>query len=106
MIALAFERYGATDDRSVAAIQRYRDDIKPPWPVLLAGGFDKDEAGRALPMLNKVISYPTLLFVDRNNTVQRIHTGFNGPATSKFQDFTRSFDASIQDLLADRKQVI
>ncbi|OAV46041.1 TlpA disulfide reductase family protein [Lewinella sp. 4G2] len=99
VIALAFERYGADDERSMAAIRRYEENMDVPWPVLLAGSSDKTEAGKALPMLSKVISYPTLLFVDRNNQVTRIHTGFNGPATSQYADFKRSFDTSVRELL-------
>ncbi|MEO0732009.1 MAG: TlpA disulfide reductase family protein [Bacteroidota bacterium] len=98
VLALAFERYGADDDRSRAAIRRYREAMDIPWPVLLAGPNDKEAAGAALPMLNKIISYPTLLFVDRQNRVQRIHTGYNGKATSKFKEFAESFDASIKAL--------
>ena len=100
VVALAFERYGADDDRSRAAIARYQDNMDVDWPILLAGSNDKNEAGRALPMLNKVISYPTLLFVDRDNRVRRIHTGFNGPATSKYEEFVERFDASVQELIS------
>ena len=100
VVALAFERYGPQDERSRAAIRRYRENMAVPWPVLLAGSNEKREAGRALPMLNQVISYPTLLFVDRDNRVTRIHTGFNGPATSKYAEFTESFDRSVNELIA------
>ena len=103
VIALAFERYGTDDDRSRAAIRRYEDNMNAPWPVLLAGPSDKAAAGRALPMLNKVISYPTLLFVDRDNKVRRIHTGYNGEATSKFAEWEESFAASVADLLRESK---
>jgi thiol-disulfide isomerase/thioredoxin len=100
VIALAFERYGTEDDRSKAAIRRYREKMDIPWPVALAGTEDKEDASQALPMLNKIISYPTLLFVDRDNRVTRIHTGFNGPATSKYEEFKQSFDESIAELIA------
>ncbi len=100
VLSLAFERYGADDERSRAAIRRYQENMGVPWPVLLAGSSDKAAAGEALPMLDKIISFPTLLFVDRNNIVRRIHTGYNGPATSKFAEFEQSFAASVADLLA------
>ncbi len=99
VIALAFERYGADDPRSKAAVARYTENTGVDWPVLLAGSDDKNDAGRALPMLNKVISYPTLLFVDRDNQVVRIHTGFNGPATSKYAAFKESFDLTVRQLI-------
>lgn len=99
VIALAFEQYGAEDERSRTAIRRYIENMQPGWPVLLAGSFDKEAAGAALPMLNKIISFPTLLFVDRDNQVQRIYTGFNGKATSEFAAFEQSFKASVAELL-------
>ncbi|SEQ98292.1 TlpA disulfide reductase family protein [Neolewinella agarilytica] len=99
VIALAFEQYGADDDRSREVIRRYQETMQVPWPILLAGPNDKDAAGDALPMLNKIISYPTLLFVDRDNKVKRIYTGFNGKATSKYEEFRKSFDVSVQELI-------
>ncbi len=99
VIALAFEWYGAEDDRSFASIRRYEENMLPPWPVLLAGDSDKEAAAKALPQLNRVISYPTLLFLDRENRVQRIHTGFNGPATSEYANFARGFDRSVKELI-------
>ncbi len=99
VVALAFEQYGKDDPRSRAAIARYVENMEVDWPVLLAGSNDKNEAGRALPTLSRVTSFPTLLFVDRDNQVVRIHTGFNGPATSKYAEFTESFDRTVQDLI-------
>ena len=101
IVSLAFERYGAEDTRSREALRRYQENMEVDWPVLLAGSNDKVEAGAALPMLTKIISYPTLLFVDRQNRVRRIHTGFNGPATSKYAEFKESFDRSIRELIVD-----
>lgn len=101
VIALAFEYYGTDDERSKAAINRYQENMNVPWPILLAGSYDKEAAGRALPMLNIIISYPTLLFVDRDNKVKRIYTGYNGTATSKFAEFKQSFGDSVQELLAE-----
>ena len=99
VIGLAFERYGADDDRSKAALDRYADQMNIEWPLVLAGGYDKQEASAALPMLNRVISYPTLLFVDQSNIVRRIHTGFNGPATSAYEAFTKSFRETVDELV-------
>lgn len=99
VIALAFEQYGPDDDRSREKIRTYKQELQAPWEILLAGSFEKDAAGEALPMLNKIISFPTLLFVDRNNMVQRIYTGFNGAATSEWENFQKSFDDSVKELI-------
>jgi thiol-disulfide isomerase/thioredoxin len=99
VIALAFEKYGAEDDRSKVVVRRYLENMQVPWPVLLAGSSDKEAAARALPMLNKIFSFPTLLFVDRDNKVKRIYTGYNGKATSKFEEFRQGFEDSVAELI-------
>lgn len=98
LITLAFEQYGADDDRSRAAVKRYHENMKVDWPILLAGSFDKEEAAKAFPAINHILSFPTLLFVNEENKVIRIHTGFNGPATSKFKEFDKSFKQTMQEL--------
>ncbi len=50
-------------------------------------------------MLNKIFSFPTLLFVDRDNKVKRIYTGYNGKATSKYEAFKAGFGASVAELI-------
>lgn len=99
VISLAFEKYGVDDERSKASVKRFQENMQVPWPVLLAGGSDKAAAGRALPMLNKIFSFPTLLFVDRNNKVKRIYTGYNGTATSKFEAFKNGFETTVAELI-------
>lgn len=101
IIGLGFERYGMDDPRSFAALDRYQKHMDINWPLLLAGPSSKSAASEALPQLNRIISYPTLLFVDRQNRVRRIHTGFNGPATSKYEEFIIEFEATITELMAE-----
>ena len=56
------------------------------------------EASKVFPSLDKIMSYPTLLFVDADNNIQHVHTGFNGPATSKFEQFKTEFAQHIDDI--------
>lgn len=99
IITLAFERYRETD-KAMAAIETYKDHFDIDWEVLHAGYYNKKEAAQALPMLNHILSYPTLIFIDKNNQVQKIHTGFNGPATSTYDDFVKEFEEDVQTLTA------
>lgn len=100
VIALAFERH-TDEEKAWAAIRRYRKKFGMNYEILLAGAtHNKEDASRILPMLNEVVSYPTMIFLDRNNQVRRIHTGFNGPATSTYQDFVQDFDAYVKSLTA------
>ena len=71
----------------MAAIQTYKDEFGIPYEILHAGHSKKSEAAKSLPMLNHILSFPTMIFIDRENKVRRIHTGFSGPATSVYKDF-------------------
>lgn len=101
VIGLAFEKQRDKVD-AMAALKRYKDKFGMDYELLLAGATHiKAEASQILPMLNKVISYPTMIFLDRNNQVRRIHTGFNGPATDKYPAFKADFQEFVDKLLAE-----
>lgn len=101
VIGLAFERHRERA-RAMQAIQTYKNFFGMDYEILLAGtSDDKKEASDVLPMLNRIISYPTMIFIDRQNNVRRIHTGFSGPATSEFEPFRQEFNRFMQELLAE-----
>jgi thiol-disulfide isomerase/thioredoxin len=97
ILGLAFEKFQDTTE-ALTQIRRYRDLLDIPYPIWLMGRSDKAEASEALPFLSEVISYPTLIFIDNEQNIQRIHTGFQGPATSKFEKFQRTFDQTLKQL--------
>ena len=102
VIALAFEKH--RDKRGAqAAIRKYATRQNLPYEILLAGYHDIKEASQILPMLNRISSYPTLLFLDRNNRVRRIHTGFSGPATSEYAAFKKDFNNFVLSLIQENK---
>ncbi|MEE9372644.1 MAG: TlpA disulfide reductase family protein [Saprospiraceae bacterium] len=98
IIALAFERY-RDSDKAIAIIKRYKEKKKIPYEMLYAGYYDKEEATKTFKMLKKIKSYPTLIFLDKNNMVRKIYTGFSGPATKEYQTFTKDFDKIVTQLL-------
>ena len=106
VIALAFE-IAKTRTKAYQNIERFKNKIGVEYPVLLAQfGKDADKtlAQRKLPMLNHIISYPTTIFMDKNKTVKKIHTGFNGPATGeKYEEFKKDFENFVQELLSEHK---
>jgi len=97
VIGLAFEKH-RDPEKSKAALRRYKERLGMEYELLLAGYSDKKEAATALPMLNHILAYPTLIFLDKENNVKKIHTGFAGPATSKYRDFIVEFEKTIQEL--------
>ena len=55
-----------------------------------------------LNSLERLISYPTLIVMDKNKIVRKIHTGFNGPATgSEYEKFKLNFEAFLRLLIAE-----
>jgi peroxiredoxin len=72
------------------------------FDVLVAGSSDKARASKALPMLNRVIAFPTMIMIDNTGKVRHIHTGFSGPGTGQhFEDFKAEFNTSMDKLLAE-----
>ena len=99
-VALAFE-YAKTKDNALNSIRKLKKQLGINYPILLAqyGSSDKRRALEKFPMLNKIISYPTTIFLDKNKDVIKIHTGFNGPATGeKYTEFINEFNSTIKFL--------
>jgi thiol-disulfide isomerase/thioredoxin len=98
--ALAFERY-KDKNKSMVLLKKYAEMTSLPYPILLAGYYDKKEVNLVVPQIEKIMAYPTLLLVDKNDRLQKIYTGFYGPATAEHQSFKSSFlntlDALIQN---------
>ena len=88
ILGLAFER---TTDTNIAFpnIRKMRSDLEVSYPVYLTGTWSKSEAAKKLPMLNAIISYPTLILMDEDLNVKYIHTGFNGPGTGAEYEKTK-----------------
>ena len=103
IIALAYER---TKDfeRSRKNIARLRDRFSVPYDMLVTG-FTKDkvEVSKSLPMLKQFMAFPTLMIIDKNGKIRKIHTGFSGPGTgTHYSDFVKEFEKTIADLLAEK----
>lgn len=99
VIALAFE---LSDDfeRSRRQVERYMDRHQITYPVLIAGLSDKEKAGAFFPVLDRVRSYPTTIFMDADGHVHGIYTGFSGPATGDAHDRLRAtFEQFIEKML-------
>jgi thiol-disulfide isomerase/thioredoxin len=98
VIALAFEKH-ADKPSADKAIRTYKERFQMPYEVVYAGTNKKADAAKSLPMLKEVLAYPTLIFLDKNNRVVKIHTGFSGPATSEYASFKENFNKFVAELL-------
>lgn len=101
IVGLAFE---ITNDfeRSVTQVKRHHEHIGSDWPILIAGLSDKDKASAALPVLDKVRSYPTLIFLNEKNEVAGVYSGFSGPATGDaYKEQRLRFEKLINGLIEE-----
>lgn len=99
VIGLSYEK--STDTTfAYPKVKKMKERFGIDYEVLLAGTNNKDEASKTLPMLNKVIGFPTTIFIDKKGQVREIHTGFSGPGTGKYYDtFVSDFNRLIDKLL-------
>lgn len=102
VIAIGFERY-KDEAKSMDALKRFKDKWDVPYQVLLGGTTaNKSKASEKLPQLSKIVSYPTLIFIDKSNKIRKIHTGFSGPATDEYQNFVNDFERILEELRKEK----
>ncbi len=102
ILGLAYER---KDDFTYATsrIKKMKEKLGVPYQFVVAGVNDKEKAATTLPMLNKVIAFPTTIFIGRDGKVKYIHTGFEGPGTGiYYEKFKLRFNEIINELLSEK----
>ncbi|MDN3550657.1 peroxiredoxin family protein [Mucilaginibacter aquaedulcis] len=103
VIGLAYER---TNDfeKSKKALLQVKNRFNVQYPLLVTGyTSNKTETAKSLPMLTKVVGFPTTIIIDKNGDVRKIHTGFSGPGTGEhYTEFISEFEKLTADLLAER----
>jgi thiol-disulfide isomerase/thioredoxin len=102
IVGLAFEHTGEFD-RDVEMVKRYIKRHNTQYPVLLAGLSDKSTATRQFPLIDKVRSYPTTIFVRADGSVRAVYTGFSGPATGEaYKKLRARYEELVKELLTER----
>jgi|AntRauMFilla1563_2_1112583.scaffolds.fasta_scaffold00809_4 thiol-disulfide isomerase/thioredoxin len=99
IIALAYE---AKDDfdYAVSRVVRMQAKMNPGYGFLIGGTYRNDAASKTLPMLNRVVAFPTMIILDQNHDIVTIHTGFNGPGTGEYYaEFVEDFKATMNGIL-------
>lgn len=103
VVGLAYER--TTDfAKSQKTVAQVKDRFNIPYPLLITGyTSNKDETAKSLPMLTKVVGFPTTIIIDKSGDVRKIHTGFSGPGTGHYYtEFINEFEQLTEDLLAEK----
>lgn len=102
VVALMFEHFGDFE-KAAKQVKTWRTTYGVEYPTLIAGTSDKQEAAAQLPQLNAFLAFPTTIFIAPNGDVARIQTGFNGPATNRFEAELAKFNRTIDALLETRR---
>jgi thiol-disulfide isomerase/thioredoxin len=101
IIGLAYERkpdFEYASNRVRKMIAKY--DVK--YDFAIAGTNDKVKAAETLPMLNKVVAFPTTIFIGRDGKVKKIHTGYAGPGTGVYyEQGIQKFNETVNELLRE-----
>lgn len=102
VIALAFER-GKDFEDAAKQVRRLKTHFGVNYEFLIASiDDDKEIASQKLPMLNEIISFPTSIFIDRDGTIRKIHTGFSGPGTGHhYTRFVEKYTRFLEEMLRE-----
>lgn len=101
ILGLAFELTG-DPKRDARQVRTYVKSHGIKYPVLVAGTSNKGEASKALPVLDRIRSYPTTVFLDKSGAVRAVYSGFSGPATGDaYTKLRADFERQIEELLAE-----
>jgi hypothetical protein len=102
IIGLDFERI-TEFPKAKANLLRLKKRFDIDYTLLYAGNADPKLRLNSLPMLNRILSFPTTIFIDKNNRVRKIHTGFSGPATGEhFEKWKEDFYNFIDQLIREK----
>ena len=99
ILGLAYER---KNDFSYASgrVKKMVERMNVPYDFVIAGINDKVKAAETLPMLNKVIAFPTTIFIGKDGKVKHIRAGFEGPGTGVYHErFKERFNQILNELL-------
>lgn len=80
-------------------VRAFRDKFGIDYTTLIAGISDKTAAAETLPALDKVLAFPTTIFIARDGSVREIHTGFSGPGTGEYYDALKKRIYGLVDTL-------
>lgn len=104
IIGLAYER-STNFERSQKTLRTFQKRFDVQYPMLVTGVTVSDtlRAEKTLPQLEKIIAFPTLIFLDKKGAIRTIHTGFTGPGTGiHYEHFKNDFDKIVGALLKEQ----
>lgn len=101
ILGLAYEQKPDFDYAS-KRVKLMKERLNVDYDFVIAGVNDNAKASETLPMLNKVLAFPTTIFVGKDGKVKHINTGFSGPGTGIYYEQGKErFNQVVNELLAE-----
>ena len=83
-------------------VEKMKFKYQVEYDFVIAGTSSTKSASESLPMLNKIISFPTTIFIDKKGLVRKIYTGFSGPATGiHYEVLVNEFNSFMKELIEE-----
>lgn len=80
-------------------IETYKKRLGINYEMVLGGRLSKTLAAEAFPFMDKILAFPTLIFIDKRGYARYVHSYFTGPATGEyFSQFDDRFNAIVDEL--------
>lgn len=99
-IALAFERF-KEESEALKALRKFKVKEQVDYPIVLVDYNNTKKVSDILPIDN-LKAFPTTLFLNKENKIVKIHTGFAGQATEIFFDqFVQMFNKTVDELIKE-----
>jgi peroxiredoxin len=99
VIGVQFERK-ADSGYVKNAMEKFKKRFNIAYTEVFGGLADKKAVAESFPALNTFLSFPTILFIDKKGNVDKIYTGFTGPATGAYYtQFIKEFNEEVDQLL-------
>ncbi len=99
-IALAFERF-KEESEALKALRKFKVKEQVDYPIVLVDYNNTKKVSDILPIDN-FKAFPTTLFLNKENKIVKIHTGFAGQATEIFFDqFVQMFNKTVDELIKE-----
>lgn len=101
VVAAAYEPNFSTE-YGLNRIESYKSNMDIPYDVTLGGELSKGQAALALPYLDKINAFPTLILIDKYGFIRYQFDYFNGPATGQYYEiFKEEFEGAINTLVSE-----
>ena len=97
-IVLAWENFESIE-QATKALRKYKVKLQMDYPIILMDYKSTKTVLDSIPF-QKMISFPTTVFLGKDNKIEKIHTGFAGQATGPYFDlFVKEFEQTLVDLV-------